>query len=559
MARPLRLSSKRDRTSTSRQGTRRIGFDGVNKLLRIGVPMSDEVAARYEDERQRHNFERVTLGLPVAFVLHLLSSLTFFLSTAGPGVEQHWRALMLIENCAMAGVTVAVFVAVLWARRRESAFARRWLPPGITMGYLLFGAVDSAIDQLVTTSVTSYVLVSFLFAMLVRLKPVSAVIQAAVALCVFAVCHLAVRSDEAVLLSNFSSALGASVTSVLLSVAFTMSGQRHFVNGVTIQRQHDELEAAFARMRELAERAEAASRAKSAFLATMSHEIRTPMNGVMGLTELLSTMELTAAQHAVVQTITEAGQNLRRLIDDVLDFSKIEAGQLTIESVAFDASAMVETVRLLFSATASSRGVLLVSRWPEGAPRWFRGDVVRLRQVLSNLVGNAVKFTERGAIRIDVEVEVEGDVARLSLAVVDHGPGMTPEQQSRLFRAFSQGDDSTTRQYGGTGLGLAISKRLVEAMGGTIGVESVPGHGSTFRVRLSHPVAPAPPPEVTSSRPDQRTAAPLSGAHPGRGGQYHQHAGRPGDAEAVWGSMSSRPRTVARPSRCSDRRRSTWC
>jgi signal transduction histidine kinase/CheY-like chemotaxis protein/HPt (histidine-containing phosphotransfer) domain-containing protein len=221
----------------------------------------------------------------------------------------------------------------------------------------------------------------------------------------------------------------------------------------------------------------AASRAKSEFLATMSHEIRTPLNGVIGLSELLGRTELTSPQRRFADGIDQAGRTLLGLVNDVLDLSKVEAGKLELEEVDFDPRDVIERSVAMVGDTASAKGLELVLSSVDQVPALVRGDPVRFGQVVTNLVANAVKFTEHG----EVVVRASGaDPSGVRVEVVDTGIGIAPEARSRLFTAFSQADSSTTRRYGGTGLGLAISQRIVAAMGGTIGVESVPGEGSTF-------------------------------------------------------------------------------
>ncbi|MDH5265693.1 MAG: ATP-binding protein, partial [Betaproteobacteria bacterium] len=244
---------------------------------------------------------------------------------------------------------------------------------------------------------------------------------------------------------------------------------------------------ASAELRLAKEVAEGASRAKSQFLANMSHEIRTPMNGVLGMTELLAETELTDKQRRLVGMITASGETLLSIINDILDFSKIEAGKIELEHVDFAPLAVLEDMAELLAARAQAKGLELIVRADDDAPSWVTGDPHRLRQILLNLVGNAIKFTDSGEVVVRcAPAAAGGRTARpgepmmLRFEVRDTGIGIPPEQKARIFRAFAQADDSTTRRFGGTGLGLVIARELAQLMGGDIGVDSEPGQGSTF-------------------------------------------------------------------------------
>ena len=239
--------------------------------------------------------------------------------------------------------------------------------------------------------------------------------------------------------------------------------------------------------------AEAATRAKSEFLANMSHEIRTPMNGVVGMTELLLNTSLTSKQREYAETICHSTDALQTLINDILDFSKIEAGKLTLEPIDFDLENAVLEIARLLSITAESKGFELIVRYAPEAPRYVTGDAGRIRQILTNLIGNAIKFTEQGHVLVDIECLTEvDDKAYMNFQIQDTGIGIAEGKLTTIFDKFTQADTSTTRRFGGTGLGLAISHQLVKMMGGEIQVTSQERIGSTFTFQVPLPIADIP-------------------------------------------------------------------
>ena len=242
-------------------------------------------------------------------------------------------------------------------------------------------------------------------------------------------------------------------------------------------------------LRQAKEAAEESTRAKGIFLATMSHELRTPMNGVLGCTQLLKDTSLTDQQRELIETMHRSAEALLTLVNDILDFSKIEAGKMTLEVANVNLRSLVGDVTMLAEGLAAQKGLTLSVKIDTDVPEEFRGDPIRLRQILFNLVGNAIKFTKHGGVTIAISLKRdemnEPDLVVLQWSVRDTGIGLTPEQQADLFKAYAQAETSTARRFGGTGLGLMICLQLVELMRGTITVESALGQGSTFTYTTS--------------------------------------------------------------------------
>ncbi len=255
--------------------------------------------------------------------------------------------------------------------------------------------------------------------------------------------------------------------------------------------------------------AEQANRAKSRFLANMSHEIRTPLNGVLGMTELLGASTLTPKQQQHVQLLAQSAEHLLGIVNDVLDVARIEAGRLKLESQPFDIRELVAESIGMFAPTAGAKGLRLDYAIDPDVPVIAMGDALRLKQVLMNLLSNSVKFTERGSIHLRVSVEaVPAEKTSVRFAVIDTGCGIAPEALERIFAAFTQGDESSTRRIGGTGLGLAIARELTHLMNGRIGVESAVGTGSTFWFTAEFAAAESAPRAAASAAPVTTTLAP---------------------------------------------------
>lgn len=448
-----------------------------------------------QEQAQRIEAEQVRL-----IVTHAMTGFVIGLLTVGMMVFVLWSVVaprvLLGWVLLMGMLTLPVFVMVLRFQRESPSLAhiRAWVR-WFTLGYGLSGCgwglggvflfpADSLAHQLFLvfiigghaaggmTSLSSIpsVLLTFLCAMLTPI-----------------VMRLCWRGDPVL------TAMG--IMLAIFGVAMFVIGRHlHAVLAENLRLRFENIEL----VQDLSlakDRAESANRAKSQFLANMSHELRTPMNGVLGMIEVLSQTAMTDRQRQLVHTAQRSGQNLLVIIEDLLDLSRIEAGKLALEALEFQLREFLDETLALFTESTARKGVTLTCLVHDDVPLFVCGDPIRLRQILVNLVGNAVKFTDHGAIVVQVRratFDVQGqergetnlnlgsETLRLYFSVRDSGVGIPQESQARIFEVFSQADNSTTRKYGGAGLGLNIAQQLVQLMGGEIGVESTVGEGSTF-------------------------------------------------------------------------------
>jgi signal transduction histidine kinase/ActR/RegA family two-component response regulator len=289
--------------------------------------------------------------------------------------------------------------------------------------------------------------------------------------------------------ANANIKLGAAVVMMLLALAFAFFYLRSAAARIVVERLGDEARSAADANAVARDEAVEASNAKSMFIATVSHELRTPLTGVIGMSDLLLDSGLDQQQHEYAHLSRSAAEGLLLVINDILDYSKIEAGKIELDPRDFSFRETVGEACAMLLLAARDKGVELNVRIGAGLPAWLHGDAARLRQILINLVSNAVKFTDHGEINVVVQATPLAHATKIRVEVADSGIGISPEAIARLFQPFTQADNSTARKYGGTGLGLTISAQLIEAMGGAIGATSEPGKGSTFWFELSLPAA----------------------------------------------------------------------
>jgi signal transduction histidine kinase/CheY-like chemotaxis protein len=323
------------------------------------------------------------------------------------------------------------------------------------------------------------------------LGPTLGVVGVSLALVALGAIILTITGSEALIVAKFFTGITAVVGSLAASIFLHRMVRSQVDFRVQSQVLLEVVERERMRAQSMADEADFANRAKTDFLANMSHELRTPLNGVVGIANTLATTDLDAQQKEMVDLIDASGRTLARLLSDILDFSKIEAGKVEIERASFDLRAELDASALLLQTSAADKKLRFDVSYGEHAQGWFYGDATRIKQIVANLVSNAVKFTDQGEVHVFITWLEASEI--LEIKVCDTGIGFDKETGRRLFQRFIQADNSITRRFGGTGLGLAICRGLIEAMGGGMNWESTPGEGSTFIVRipLEREVAPS--------------------------------------------------------------------
>ncbi len=501
--------------------------DDAATSIQVDAPPVAGEAVAFEGERLASNLARLRAVAWIALIIHGVHVVAFLAWRSAVAGTETWRSVTIAMHIAMVPFNLAG-VWLLWRSPPSSPTLRR-LPFAYGLAYPTFGALAAGADQLVTTNISPWIMTTFATVLLSRLRSVETFATMGSAFALYLAGQWAMLPSAALRASNGLAGLATFVLALGFAYIFERQERREFDQRRLIERQRAELSAALDEARRATASAEMANRAKSAFLATVSHEIRTPMNGVLGVTELLAQTPLDGDQRQLIETVQESGALLVALINDLLDLSKAEAGRLQLESRPFELAHEVEHVARLFAPQARARGLSLEVVWETSAPPALTGDALRVRQVLSNLVGNAVKFTSRGGVTLRCASRSDGGAQRVSLTVEDTGRGIPAASLARLFAPYVQADDDAARALGGTGLGLAISRQLAQAMGGDVTGESVVGRGSAFRVDVVMPEAPAERGHELAQRDaprDPNAAPPVSARPSARRARPQQSAGR---------------------------------